>query len=323
MKAIKTYIRTKSGRLVERIIFLSEEDYEAFKEGKNADDILKKYLTIEEAKGLESWDKDEVKAIKTYVRTKSGRLIEKVVYVSKDDFDAITAGGADAKDLLKKYAEDGETIEGWEEAKMKTIKTYVRTKSGRMIEKTIMISQEDYDAMIKEGKNPDEILKKYITLEDGQKLESWQSAEPMKAIKTTVRTKSGRLIEKTIYVSADDYDKMIAGGGDPNEILKKYMKDEDGVIESWKKADPTPMKVVKTYIRTKSGKLIEKTIMLTEDEYKQFVESGGDPNFLKKFIQLDKGEVIDSWEKASTVYSGGSDDVEIQQGKFLISGVLQ
>jgi hypothetical protein len=68
---------------------------------------------------------------------------------------------------LKKYAADGEVIEGWDEAKMKTIKTYVRTKSGRLIEKTVMISQEDYDAMIKEGKNPDDILKKYLSLDDG------------------------------------------------------------------------------------------------------------------------------------------------------------
>lgn len=315
MKAIKTYIRTKSGRIIEKIIFLSEEDYEAFKEGKNVEELLKKYLSKDEAKGLQSWDKDEVKAIKTMVRTKSGRLIEKLVYVSKEDYDAITAGKVDAKELLKKYAKDGEVIEGWKEAAMKTIKTYVRTKSGRLIEKTIMISQEDYDAMIKEGKNPDDILKKYITLEEGQQLESWKSAEPMKAIKTKIRTKSGRIIEKTIYVSADDYDKMMAGGGDPNEILKKYMGEDEGTIEGWSKADPTPMKVVKTYVRTKSGRLIEKVIMLTEDEYKQFVEAGGDPEFLKKFIQLEKGEVIDSWEKASTVYSGGSDHEMIQKAK--------
>lgn len=96
VKAIKTYIRTKSGRLVERIIFLSEEDYEAFKDGKNAKDILKKYLNKDEAKGLESWDKDEVKAIKTYVRTKSGRLVERLVYVSKKDYEDIKAGKVDA-----------------------------------------------------------------------------------------------------------------------------------------------------------------------------------------------------------------------------------
>ena len=164
VKAIKTYIRTKSGRLIEKIIFLSEEDYIAFQEGKNVEELLAKYLSKDEVKGLESWDKDEVKAIKTYVRTKSGRLIEKLVYVSKEDYDAITAGGADAKALLKKYAKDGEVIEGWDEAKMKTIKTYVRTKSGRLIEKVIQISQEDYDAMIRDGKDPNDILKKYITL---------------------------------------------------------------------------------------------------------------------------------------------------------------
>ncbi|XP_046563193.1 uncharacterized protein LOC124272090 isoform X4 [Haliotis rubra] len=318
VKAIKTYIRTKSGRLVERIVFLNEEDYEAFKQGKNVQDILKRYLNKDEAAGLESWDKDEVKAIKTLVRTKSGRLIEKLVYVSKKDFEDIKAGRVDAKNVLKKYVktEDGEQIEGWGEAKMKTIKTYVRTKSGRLIEKVIMISQDDYDAMIRDGKDPSEIIKKYLPLEEGQTLESWQSAEPMKAIKTKVRTKSGRIIEKTIYVSADDYDKMTRGGGDPNDILKKYLNPEDGdTIESWEKApDGQPMKVVKTYIRTKSGRLIEKQVLLTEDEFRAFQESGGDPEFLKKFIKLDKGEIIEDWEKASTIYSA-TDEPDVQAAK--------
>ncbi|KAK3580637.1 hypothetical protein CHS0354_013399 [Potamilus streckersoni] len=317
VKAIKTYVRTKSGRLVERIIFLSEEDYEAFKAGKNVQDILKKYLTKEEADGLESWDKDEVKAIKTYIRTKSGRLVEKIVYVSKEDYDAITEGKIDAKSLLQKYVKtgEGETIEGWDEAKMKTIKTYVRTKSGRLIEKTIMISQDDYDRMIKEGINPEDIIKKYLPLEEGQKIEGWESQEPMKAIKMKVRTKSGRIIETTVMISAEDYDRMMKGGGDPNEILKKYIKEEDGFqIESWEKAEGKPMKVIKTYVRTKSGRLVEKEILLTEEEYRQFQEAGGDPEFLKKFIKLEKGEVIEDWEKASTVYSAG-DDPEMQKAK--------
>ncbi|XP_055882530.1 uncharacterized protein LOC106061672 isoform X1 [Biomphalaria glabrata] len=320
VKAIKTYIRTKSGRLIEKIIFLSEEDYEAFKSGKNVEDILKKYLTKDEAEGLQSWDKDEVVAIKTYVRTKSGRLIEKLIYVSKEDYDAIKAGKKDAKEILKNYLkpEDGEQIEGWGEAKMRTIKTYVRTKSGRLVEKIIMISEEDYQAMLKEGKDPNEIIKKYITLQEGETIDSWQSGEPMKAIKTMIRTKSGRLIEKTIYVSADDYERMMnemAKGGDPNEILKKYLNPEDGAIESWEKVpEGNPMKVIKTYVRTKSGRLIEKTVMLTEDEYNEFIKSGGDPNFLKKFMDLKKGEVIENWEKASTVYSD-KDDQELQKAK--------
>lgn len=314
VRAIKTYIRTKSGRLVERIIFMTEEDYEAFKSGKGAAaDILKKYLTKEEAAGLESWDKDEVKAIKTYVRTKSGRLIEKVMYVSKEDYDAITQGKVDAKELLKKYVKEGETVEGWDEAKMKTIKTYVRTKSGRLIEKTIMISQEDYDKMIKEGLDPNDIIKKYLPLEEGQTIEGWESEEPMKAIKMKVRTKSGRIIEKTIMVRADEYDRLMAGGADMNEILGKYLGEEGGTIEGWEKTEGKPMKVIKTLVRTKSGRLIEKTVLLTEEEYAAFQAAGGDPEFLKKFMKLEKGEVIEDWEKASTVFD--DDDPELQTAK--------
>ena len=76
---------------------------------------------------------------------------------------------------------------------------------------------------------------------------------------------------------------------------------------------PNGPQVVKTYVRTKSGRLIEKTVMMTEEEYKQFQESGGDPEFLKKFLKLEDGEVIEDWEKASTVYD--DDDPEIQNGE--------
>ena len=62
VKAIKTYIRTKSGRLVERIVFLSEEDYNKFMEGGgDAAEVLKKYLSKDEADNLDSWDKEEVR----------------------------------------------------------------------------------------------------------------------------------------------------------------------------------------------------------------------------------------------------------------------
>ena len=78
MRAIKTYIRTKSGRLEERVIYLSEEDYQAFiKDGGDggafAEEIIKKYLSADDAKNLASWDAEEQKAVTTYVRTKSGR----------------------------------------------------------------------------------------------------------------------------------------------------------------------------------------------------------------------------------------------------------
>lgn len=66
----------------------------------------------------------------------------------------------------------------------------------------------------------------------------------MKAIKTMIRTKSGRLIEKTIYISADDYDRMMKEGADVNAILNKYLDpEEQGQIESWDKVPEPGMKV--------------------------------------------------------------------------------
>lgn len=66
-------------------------------------------------------------------------------------------------------------------------------------------------------------------------------------------------------------------------------------------------------VRTKSGRLIEKTILMTEEEFKAFQESGGDMNMLKKYLKLGKDDVIENWEKASTVYSA-SDDEAVAKG---------
>lgn len=70
-----------------------------------------------------------MKAIKTFIRTKSGRLIEKLVYVSKSDYDKIKSGAMDSSailDVLKKYVkpEDGQTLDGWGEAEMKLVSVY-------------------------------------------------------------------------------------------------------------------------------------------------------------------------------------------------------
>ena len=61
--------------------------------------ILRKYLTEEEANNLESYDKNELKAITTFIRTKSGRLIEKVVYITKEEYEAIKRGELDANEV--------------------------------------------------------------------------------------------------------------------------------------------------------------------------------------------------------------------------------
>lgn len=79
-----------------------------------------------------------------------------------------------------------------------------------------------------------------------------------------VRTKSGRLVEKTILVSKEEYDELqriAKEGGDPAKILSKYMSKDDKV-EGWTKValPPKPMKVVKTMVRTKSGRLVSSLI---------------------------------------------------------------
>jgi hypothetical protein len=56
-------------------------------------------------------------------------------------------------------------------------------------------------------------------------------------------------------------------------------------------------------------------VLLTEEEYRAFQEAGGDPEFLKRFMKLEKGEVIEDWEKASTVFD--DDDPELATGVLM------
>ncbi|KAL3310740.1 hypothetical protein Ciccas_010692 [Cichlidogyrus casuarinus] len=241
MRAVRTYIRTKSGRLIERIIFMNEADFRAFQEaiasGLDEKSILAKYLSKTEVEGLESYEKDEQVAIKTYVRTKSGRLIERIVYISKSDFDAINRGELDANALLHKRMglKEGETIEGFQEEKMHYIIAKVRTKSGRLIEKRIAITDEDY-RRLKETGDLNAILGKYATLDDDATFESWDKMDKpaaLKRMKIMVRTKSGRLVEKTIVMTEAEYEEFLKAGGDA-AALQKFVP--DGQIESWEKA---------------------------------------------------------------------------------------
>lgn len=63
------------------------------------------------------------------------------------------------------------------------------------------------------------------------------------------------------------------------------------------------------------GSQVERTVMMTEEEYNAFQASGGDKNFLKKFMGLADDEEIEAWEKASTVYAPDSDDEQVQNAK--------
>ena len=85
----------------------------------------------------------------------------------------------------------------------------------------------------------------------------------VKAIKTMIRTKSGRLIEKTIYITEEDYNKMMKEGGDPSSILNKYLKPEErGTIQSWEKVpEGKPMKV-------RCGVLVNSPLYLLKGRWK-------------------------------------------------------
>lgn len=71
--------------------------------------------------------------MKTFIRTKSGRVREKLVYVNRKDYDRLKAGGMDSDEMakvLRKYANaaEGETVDGWGEAQVKQVSNGCLTK---------------------------------------------------------------------------------------------------------------------------------------------------------------------------------------------------
>ena len=182
----------------------------------------------------------------------------------------------------------------------------------------VQISEDDYNAILKDGVDPSSIIDQYLTLEEGETLSNWTSVEPPKAITTKIRTKSGRIIEKTVLVSAEDYDKLKQSGADASIILGQYISAEEGNIESWEKDSKPSMRMIKTTVRTKSGRLLQKEILMDEEEYQEFLEAGQNPGFLKRFMDLKEGEVIESWQKEDTVYSVSSDEENFKAGEHAI-----
>ncbi|VEL21804.1 unnamed protein product [Protopolystoma xenopodis] len=78
---------------------------------------------------------------------------------------------------LYHFENSGDHLENWSEAKLRYITTTVRTKSGRLIEKRLAISEDDYH-QLKSGGSLEKILGKYLGVDDGARIEGWK--EPVK-----------------------------------------------------------------------------------------------------------------------------------------------
>ena len=119
--------------------------------------------------------------------------VSQTIYVSKEEYELMKAGKLDADALLKKYVklEEGETMDGWGEAEMRAVKMFVRTKSGRLVERTIMMSKEDFEKleqMKRDGVDTSALLAKYMSLNEGEQLEGWKATtgQPMKTVKVSI-----------------------------------------------------------------------------------------------------------------------------------------
>ena len=65
----------------------------------------------------------------------------------------------------------------------------------------------------KERTNPSSLLNKYMSLEGGAKVESWQKAEQMTVINAWVRTGSGGRFEKPIMLPKEEYRELQVKSG--------------------------------------------------------------------------------------------------------------
>ena len=55
------------------------------------------------------------------VRTKSGRIVDKIVYVSKDDYEAMKAGTKDAKDVRSSIRDIGTFHDSTEDLRLSRV----------------------------------------------------------------------------------------------------------------------------------------------------------------------------------------------------------
>ena len=267
MRTIKTKIRTKSGNLREKLVVISEEDYDKLAKEMDKDEdedsneeeanirsekikakIFAKYLGKEAAARIEKVNLKEQKAIKVQVKTADGKITEKIVHVSKDEYEKAQKGGEAAiskllaKDKgMKKLMKHGGEIATASEAKMTTIKTVVRTKSGKLKKQVVTISEEDKQKIESGDADAKEILKKYVPLEKGQKLEAiippTEESKPFKVLSTTIRKKDGTVEERQVLLSEEQFKEY-------QEALDKPSAD----IDQW----------LKEHVRLKSNETLEK-----------------------------------------------------------------
>ncbi len=246
----------------EKLVFITEEDYNKLTEELckaeggdneeiNADQIKAKIFTKylgKEASMLEKVDLREQKAITAKVETSDGNVIEKVVYVSKADFEKAQKSGEKgiskllSKDKeMKKIIKQGGQVADIGETKIAIVNTVVRTKSGKLKQQAIHISEEDKKA-IESGKvELKDVMEKYAPLEKGQKVEAiippssidTDSPEsPPSAIKvltTTIQKQDGTVETKEVVLTAEEYKNYESKVENSSDELDTWLKEKMGL----------------------------------------------------------------------------------------------
>lgn len=163
MRAIKTTMRTRSGRTREKLVFISEEDASKLEEEGGSSDtaraaILSKYMSRKEMKRLADVDLKQQKALRVKLRGADGEIVERVMHVSDSDLERVRRGELDVATIaardrsLADIVHSGGRVEGAVETAgaVQPLRVTVRTESGHTRERTILVDQSDRERLERE-----------------------------------------------------------------------------------------------------------------------------------------------------------------------------
>ena len=206
MRAIKTTMRTRSGGVHEKLVYISEEDATKLEqEGGKSDsaraEVLAKYVSRKELKRLAGVDLKQQKALRVQLRDADGAVVERVLHVSESDLERVHRGELDVATLaardrsLADVVRAGGRVERAAEAEgsVQPLRVTVRTESGGTRERTLLVDQRDRERLerqIAETGDAGSLLAQMAGLRPGEAVQH-VGARPERAASSRRKPNSG------------------------------------------------------------------------------------------------------------------------------------
>ncbi|CAH1801738.1 unnamed protein product [Owenia fusiformis] len=237
VKPMRVFIRTSSSdtnssdpdKLDEKIVFLSVNDYcHVQDDDMDIKDILKPYLTNSELSNFSKIEKEEIKPVRSFIRTKSGKMIERIIYIPSTVYSGLINGTMDAKSAISPHTKlsDGESLDGWGAAQLKTIKVRLRTRTGEIIERTVLMSFTDYKLVLEGDATAEDILRLYISIDIGTVVEDFKKcpSPTLRELTVTVGTTGEGIHDKSIILTDYELNGLYEQGNYNEESFRKLFK---------------------------------------------------------------------------------------------------